>query len=344
MKPRLPLVLSLLACLSVAASAQAPIPHNQWVDLVADSQKSALAGNSFQGSDYFAWAPVALQPGAKYTLLAEWDDGKGMLVIVQGHDPRAAAPSVPTGATKSATINISGGEAWRINFTVDARSTGNAGYLVFPAGRPGRKVRVMLRDPGDPDEVTTAVVKGYTIGGVFSTPVFASGTVAGAAAAGAGPAAVEGLPLNEWVPFPSPSAKSRLASFESDGEKYFAVAPVRLEKGGLYTLLAEWDDGKAMLLMIRGYDPAGKTPSAPSGTYNQVVVNISGGAAWRINFTVDPKSAGDTAWVVFPASTPNRSLRIMVKSPGDPDAVTTAVVKGYTIGSVYKTPLHLFAR
>jgi hypothetical protein len=119
---------------------------------------------------------------------------------------------------------------------------------------------------------------------------------------------------------------------------------VRLEKGGQYTLFAEWDDGKAMLLFVRGYDPAGDTPSAPSGTYNQVTINSSGGKAWRINFTVDPKSAGDTAWLVFPGSTPARALRIMIKSPGDPEEVTTAVVKGSYVGSVYRTPLHLFAR
>jgi hypothetical protein len=95
---------------------------------------------------------------------------------------------------------------------------------------------------------------------------------------------------------------------------------------------------------VRGYDPAGKSPSAPSGTYNQVTINSSGGEAWRINFTVDPKSVGETAWLVFPASAPGRALRIMIKSPGDPDEVTGAVVKGSYVGSVYRTPLHLFAR
>jgi hypothetical protein len=202
----------------------------------------------------------------------------------------------------------------------------------------------MLKDPGDTDAQTTAVVSGYTIGGVFSTPVYATGKVEAAAPVAAAPAPVDGLPLNEWVPFPSPSSASQLASFESDGEKYFAVAPVRLQKGGQYTLFAEWDDGKAMLLLVRGYDPAGSTPSAPSGTYNQVTINSSGGKAWRINFTVDPKSAGDTAWLVFQAAAPNRALRIMIKSPGDPEEVTTAVVKGSYVGSVYRTPLHLFSR
>jgi hypothetical protein len=288
--------------------------------------------------------PVVVQPGGKYTLLAEWDDGKAMLVIFQGHDPRAVAPSLPSGASKMATINTSGGKDWRINFAVDARSTGNAGYLVFAAGGPGRKVRVMLKDPGDSDAETTAVVNGRYIGTVFSTPVYATGKVEAAAPVVAAPPAVAGLPLNEWVSFPSPSAASRLASFESDGEKYYAVAPVRLEKGGQYTLFAEWDDGKAMLLFVRGYDPAGKAPSAPSGTYAQVTINSSGGKAWRINFTVDPKSAGDTAWLVFQAAAPGRALRIMVKSPGDPDEVTTAVVKGSYVGSVYRTPLHLFGR
>jgi hypothetical protein len=48
--------------------------------------------------------------------------------------------------------------------------------------------------------------------------------------------------------------------------------------------------------------------------------------------------------VVFPAASANRALRIMIKPPGDPDAATEAPVKGFNIGSVYKTPLHLFAR
>jgi hypothetical protein len=344
MKPRLVVAALLLASFAIRASAQDVLPHNAWVDLVSESQKSTLAGNSFQGTDYFAWMPVVVQPGGKYTLIAQWDDGKAMLVIFQGHDPRAAAPSLPSGSSKSATINSSGGKDWRINLTVDTRSTGNAGYLVFAAGSPGRKVRVMLKDPGDPDAETTAVVNGRYIGTVFSTPVYATGKVEAAAPVAAAPAAVDGLPLNEWVSFPSPSTASRLASFESDGEKYYAVTPVRLEKGRQYTLFAEWDDGKAMLLFVRGYDPAGKAPSAPSGTYNQVTINSSGGKAWRINFTVDPKSVGDTAWLVFPAAAPGRALRIMVKSPGDPDEVTTAVVKGSYVGSVYQTPLHLFAR
>ncbi len=38
------------------------------------------------------------------------------------------------------------------------------------------------------------------------------------------------------------------------------------------------------------------------------------------------------------------ALRVMIKSPGDPDEVTTAVVKGSYVGSIYRTPLHLFAR
>jgi hypothetical protein len=343
MRSRLPIALFLLAAVSFSGSAQEPIARNQWVNLVSGGEKISLAGNSMQSPDYFAWAPVVVQPGGKYTLLAEWDDGKAMLVIFQGHDPRFSAPSLPSGAAKMATINITGGGAYRINFAVDPRSPGNAGYLVFAATRPGRTVRVMLKDPGDTDAETTAVVNGRAIGGVFSTPVYATGKVEAAAAAPARPA-VEGLPLNEWVPFPSPSAPSRLAAYEGEGEKYFAVAPVKLEKGGRYTLFAEWDDGKAMLLFVRGHDPTVKALTAPSDTYPQVAINITGGTAWRINFTVDPKSAGDTAWVVFPASAPNRSLRIMIRSPGDSDAVTEAPVKGFNVGSVYHSPLHLFAR
>lgn len=343
MRSRLPIVLVLLAALSFPAFTQEPISRNQWVNLVSGGEKTSFAGNAIQSPDYFAWAPVVVQPGGKYTLLAEWDDGKGMLVIFQGHDPRSPAPSLPSGAAKMASVNITGGGAYRINFAVDARSPGNAGFLVFAAARPGRTVRVMLKDPADTDAETTAVVNGRTIGGVFATPVYATGNVAAAAAA-PGPAAVGSLPLNEWISFPSPSSSSRLAAYDGEGEKYFAVAPVRLEKGGRYTLFAEWADGKAMLLFVRGHDPTGKALAAPSDTYPQVAINITGGTAWRINFTVDPKSAGDTAWVVFPASAPNRGLRIMIKSPGDPDAVTEAPVKGFNVGSVYHSPLHLFAR
>lgn len=329
----------LLALLSLCAAAQELIAVNRWVTLTSDSQKSTLAGNSFQGSDYFAWAPVPLQPGGKYTLFAEWDDGKAMLVIMQGHDPRAEAPSPPSGAAKSASINISGGSADKINFSVDPRSPGNLGYLVLPAGRPGRTVRIMIKDPGDPDSVTTAVVNGVITGGVFSTPIWVTGRMAGAATT-----APQGfLPLNTWVPLPSPALSGRLAAYENEGEKYFAVVPVKLERGGRYTLFAEWDDGKAMLLFLRGHDPARKGLMAPSGTYSQVTINISGGKAWRINFVVDPESPGDTAWIVFPSATPNRALRIMLKSPGDSDAVTETPVKGSYVGSIYKTPLHLFA-
>lgn len=343
MKSRLPIALVLLAALASAASAQQSIPHNQWVTLVSDSAKISLAGNSIQSPDYFAWAPVAVKPGSTYTLFAEWDDGKAMLVIFQGHDPRSSAPSLPSGAAKMATINITGGKGYRINFAIDARSPGNAGYLVFAATRPGRAVRVMLKDPGDPDATTTAVVNGSAVGGVYSTPVYATGKVEAAAAVQA-PEPLTGLPLNEWIPFPSPAASSRLAAYEGEGEKYFAVAPVRLERGGKYTLFAEWDDGKAMLLFVRGHDPSVPARTAPSDTYPQVAINITGGTASRTNFMVDPKSAGDTAWVVFPAGSPNRGLRIMIKSPGDPDEVTTAAVKGVSVGTIYQTPLHLFAR
>lgn len=262
-----------------------------------------------------------------------------MLVIMQGHDPRVEAPPLPSGAAKSAVINISGGSADRINFTVDPRSPGNVGYLVFPAGKPGRTVRLMIKDPGDPDSVTTAVVNGVITGGVFSTPIWVTGGKAEATAT-----APQGfLPLNTWVPLPSPTISSRLAAYESEGEKYFAVVPVRLERGGRYTLFAEWDDGKSMLLFLRGHDPRRTGLMSPSGTYSQVAINISGGKAWRINFVVAPESPGDTAWIVFPSATPNRALRIMLKSPGDSDAVTETPVKGFYVGSVYKTPLYLFA-
>jgi hypothetical protein len=171
MKPRLPVVLVLLACLSFAASAQEPIPHNQWATLVSGGEKTTLPGNPIQSPDYFAWAPIVVQPGGKYTLFAEWDDGKAMLVIFQGHDPRAAAPSLPSGAAKMATINITGGGAYRINFTVDPKSAGDTAWVVFPAATPNRSLRIMIKAPGDPDAVTEAPVKGFNIGSVYKTPL-----------------------------------------------------------------------------------------------------------------------------------------------------------------------------
>ncbi len=331
----------LAAAVAGSVFAQEPAPVNAWFQLVSGAEKSSLAGNSMQSPDYFAWAPIAVKPGGKYTLLAEWDDGKAMLVLFQGHDPRQAPPSLPSGAAKMAAINISGGKAYRINFSVDARSPGNAAFIVFAGAKPGRTVRVMLKDPGDPDAATTAVVDGKSIGGAYSTPVYATGRVADAVSS-ATPPTLQSLPLNTWISFPSPASPGRLAAYESEGSKYFAVAPVKLEKGVRYTLFAEWDDGKAMLLFLRGHDPTLKALSAPSGTYPQIAINITGGKESRTNFTVDPKSDGMMAWLVFPASEPNRTLRIMIKSPGDSDAVTTAVVKGVIIGTVYQTPLHLF--
>lgn len=44
----------LLALLSHCVTAQEPIAANRWVTLTSGNQKSTLAGNSFQGSDYFA--------------------------------------------------------------------------------------------------------------------------------------------------------------------------------------------------------------------------------------------------------------------------------------------------
>ncbi|MBN1523079.1 MAG: hypothetical protein JW904_01245 [Spirochaetales bacterium] len=152
----------------------------------------------------------------------------------------------------------------------------------------------------------------------------------------------EFLPRNTWVELTSDSIKTRYPGYKFDGERYYKIIPVLLQKGGRYTLIAEWDDGKAMLIMVRGHSPQGKVANPPDGTLSQAVINISGGKDRRINFTVDPKSAGTTAWIVFPALAPNRKVRIILKSPADPDKVTEAVVKGRIIGSVYKTPLYLF--
>ena len=154
--------------------------------------------------------------------------------------------------------------------------------------------------------------------------------------------AQEPAALNTWITLTSAPDKSRLEAYKYDSDRYYALAPILLKKGGRYTMFAEWDDGHAMLIMVRGYGPAGKSPNPPSGTYSQVVINRQGGKAWRINFSIDPKSPGDKAWIVFPAYKPNRKVRVMIKSPADPDKTTEAVVKGAYIGSIYMTPLHIF--
>jgi hypothetical protein len=154
--------------------------------------------------------------------------------------------------------------------------------------------------------------------------------------------AQEPVPLNTWITLTSAPDKSRLEAYKYDSERYYALAPVLLEKGGRYTMFAEWDDGQAMLVLVRGFGPEGKTPNPPSGTIFQAVIYRQGGKAWRINFSVDPQSPGRTAWIVFPAYKPNRKVRVMIKSPADPDKTTEAVIKGTYIGAVVKTPLHLF--
>jgi hypothetical protein len=134
-----------------------------------------------------------------------------------------------------------------------------------------------------------------------------------------------------------------LAALPLEGERYFAILTTALEPGAACTLLAEWEDGGPMLVFLRGHDPALSAIQPPQGSYSQVAINISGGREARINFTVDPRSPGGTAWLIFPSATPGRRLRVMLKSPGDPDSVTMAAVDGVSVGSVYKTPLHLFA-
>ncbi len=336
------LVLVLLLAAAASLGAQQVLQPNGWTSLSVSSEKTVL--EDLGGSPmYYGVAVAPLAPGGAYTLFAEWDDGKAMLVMVRGADPRVKSSSAPSGASKQAAINASGGKDWRINFKVDPRSPGNAGYIIFSSLQPGRTVRLLLKDPGDPDSVTTAPVKGSYVGTAFSTPVFVSGQADFGAAPAAAPAAEEGLlPLNTWVDITSPGEKSGLGAYSGE-QAYYAVVPVRLERGGKYTLLAEWSDGRAMLLSIRGHDPAQRAPSAPSGTYGMVSLNTSGGNDERINFTVDPKSPGDLGYLVFPSTAANRTVRVMLKYPGDPDEVTTAVVKGSIQGTVYKTPLHVVA-
>jgi hypothetical protein len=176
MKARLRVLILLLASAPFTLGALDLVPPNTWVELVSGSKKSSLVGNPGQGSDYFAWAPVPVQPGGKYTLLAEWDDGEPLLVLFQGHDPRTPAPSsLPYCVAASAPLSVAGARAYRLNVAVDARSPGNACYIVFAGNRPGRRLRVMLKNPGDPETLSTAVVDGRTIGEAFDAPVYATG-------------------------------------------------------------------------------------------------------------------------------------------------------------------------
>lgn len=122
---------------------------------------------------------------------------------------------------------------------------------------------------------------------------------------------------------------------------YYGIAVASIAAGGTYTLFAEWDDGKGMLVMGRGADHRVKSPSAPKGTSKQTTINASGGRDWRINFRVYPRSPGNAGYVIFASSQPGRTVRLLLKVPGDPDEVTTAVVKGSIQGTVHKTPLHV---
>ena len=167
-------ILGLLMAAATSLGAQQVLMPNQWTSLAVSSEKTVLEDLSGTPMHYgVAVAPLAA--GGAYTLMAEWSDGKAMLVIVRGADPRVKNPSAPSGASRQATINSSGGKDWRINFKADPRSPGNAGYIVFSSSQPGRTVRLLLKDPGDPDSVTTSVVDGRYVGTVFSTPVFVSG-------------------------------------------------------------------------------------------------------------------------------------------------------------------------
>lgn len=316
-------------------------PKNQWVTLTASSEKTILPGGYYPGAAYFCVIPVVIKPGAKYTLFAEWDDGKAMLLFVQGNNPYEKHFYPPQGALNNVSINISGGKAWRINFNIDKRSKGEVAYIVFASGFPGRKVRVMLKEPGDPDSVTRAIVKGYSIGDVWESPLYVkeSASVSNRPEDMAEPARnIDFFPINQWVDIYSSNQMKELKFY---GKRYFYVKPVRLEKNKKYTLFTEWDDGESLLLMIDGTDPDKNYASLPPGSNRNVGINISGGKAWRINFEVDGRSKSDIAYVVLSTYTPNRHVRVMIKEPADPDNVTKSIVKGYYIGDVWKTPLYI---
>ncbi len=330
-----------LACAAAgAAAAQNLLPANEWIEASAPTAKSTLGGLPIVGARYHALARVPVTRGGAYTLLAEANDSRSLLVMVLGHDPREArAPRPPAGTDASASVNISGGRVWRINFRVDPRSEGDAAWVVLSSGEPGRRVRLMLKSPAEPDAVAAALVKGAPAGAVVSTPLYVAARDEAATAPGSAGAAA--LPFNRWVVLRAPAERTVLSAYAASGPLYHAVVPLRLQKGGRYTLFAEWDDGMAVLLEVRGHDPAAERPAVPSGALEAAALTISAGSSWRINFTVDPRSRGETAWLVFPSRQAGRTLRVMLKSPGDPDALTGAPVMGAPVGAVYRTPLYI---
>lgn len=92
--------------------------------------------------------------------------------MIDGTDPDKNYASLPPGSNRNVGINISGGKAWRINFEVDGRSKSDIAYVVLSTYTPNRHVRVMIKEPADPDNVTKSIVKGYYIGDVWKTPLY----------------------------------------------------------------------------------------------------------------------------------------------------------------------------
>lgn len=149
-------------------------PKNQWITVTASSEKTVLPAGYYPSSAYFYVAPVIVKPGEKYTLFAEWDDGKAMLIFVQGNNPYEKHFYPPQWSLNNVAINISVGKAWKINFKIDERSKNNVEYIVLSTYTPNRHVRIMIKDPADPDNITKSIVKGYSIGDVWETPLYIS--------------------------------------------------------------------------------------------------------------------------------------------------------------------------
>jgi len=331
-------LLCALCLCSTFAFAQNALTLNAEYTLEAPSEKVSFKG-AMGGAPYTTVFPIPVIPGERYTLEVGWDDGKSLLLFVQGNDPASARPSAPSGLTNSVVINTSGGKKALLNFTVSAKSPGNAAYLVFASNSPGRVIRAQIRNPADPDaDVRARKLDGNLIGQVWTTPLYAIASIADPASSTGKADAF--FPLNTWTDAVCGSEKRDLATF---GTQYYYLMPVRLEKSGRYTLNVRYEE--SALVQVIGQDPSLRFQSHPEGTSLTATVNISSGrketATWRVNFIVSEKSLGNTAWIVISSLSPGKSVRVMLSYPAVPDTEMAAPVNGKYTGEVQTMPLFI---
>ena len=95
-------------------SAESVMPLNLWIEVKAPAAQLSLEGMPQLGVAHYYVERVSLAPGASYTLVAEWGDGKPPLVMVRGHDPRQRRqPEPPPGAGSGAVLSAAGVSAAR---------------------------------------------------------------------------------------------------------------------------------------------------------------------------------------------------------------------------------------